>query len=390
MYILICKQSKSYRVIVLIIYRSVRLTFLFFALALACAASFSAIAADVSADAAALLDADTGRVLWSKNGSNRLPMASTTKIMTALITIENCTPDDELTVSEASTRVEGSSMYLTPGEKLTVREALYGLMLNSGNDAALALAKHTAGSVDGFVVLMNRKCGELGLKDTSFANPNGLDGDGHFTTAAELGRITSEAMKHPEFCEIAASKTYQSGGRFMQNHNKLLWNYDGCVGVKTGFTKKSGRCLVSAAERDGTCLIAVTLNAPNDWSDHKKLLDYGFENYVSVKLCDESETFANVHVVSGVHDTASVRPNESLSVLVSKEDAIGITSRVTLPGFVYAPAVSGGQVGKLEFFLYGKPVASTELVFGSDVGEIIIPESNFREKMGKLFNFVAG
>ncbi len=237
----------------------------------------------VSAQGAVVLDGDSGQVLFEQNGDEILPMASTTKIMTALVAIEMGDLDRVYQVKDAYTRTEGSSMYLKPGEKLTIRETLYGLLLMSGNDAALAIAGECGGT-EIFVAAMNQKAEELGLINTHFENPSGLDAETHHTTARELAKLAAYAMKNPQFAEIVGTKNYTGNGRSMVNHNKLLQLYPDAVGIKTGFTKKCGRCLVSAARRNGRTLICVTLNDPNDWQDHMDLYESCFP-FISQSRC---------------------------------------------------------------------------------------------------------
>ena len=231
-------------------------------------------AVQLSAASAILMDADSGEVLYEKDAARRMRIASTTKIMTALVVLEHARLTDTITVTNDH-MVEGSSMYLKPGETVTVEELLYGLMLCSGNDAALALAD-CCGGLEVFVAAMNDKAAALGMTDTSFANPNGLDDENHYSTARDMAVLAAYAAQDPTFRRICSTRTATVGGRTMTNHNKLLWRYDGCIGVKTGYTRHAGRILVSAAERGESQLIAVTLADPDDWRDHAALLDYGF------------------------------------------------------------------------------------------------------------------
>ena len=231
-------------------------------------------ALQVSASSAVLMDADSGVLFYEKDAGRRMGIASTTKIMTALVALERAKLTDTITVT-ASHMVEGSSMYLKPGETVTVEELLYGLMLCSGNDAALALAD-CCGGLDAFVQAMNEKAAALGMKDTSFANPNGLDDENHYSTARDMAVLAAYAAEDPTFRRICSTKTATVGGRSMTNHNKLLRQIEGCIGMKTGYTKAAGRTLVSCAERDGRCLVAVTLCDGNDWADHKALYEQGF------------------------------------------------------------------------------------------------------------------
>lgn len=231
-------------------------------------------ALEVSATAAVLMDADMGQVLYEKNGDRQMLIASTTKIMTALVVLEHAAPDDVITVTP-NHMAEGSSMYLRAGETVRVEELLYGLLLCSGNDAALALTE-CAGGLTPFVALMNEKAAALGMAHTSFANPNGLDADGHYSTARDMAVLAAAAVENPTFRRICSSRSVTIGQRTMENHNRLLRQVEGCVGLKTGYTQAAGRTLVSCTEQDGCRLVAVTLQDGNDWADHAALYDYGF------------------------------------------------------------------------------------------------------------------
>lgn len=231
-------------------------------------------ALEVSATAAVLMDADMGQVLYEKNGDRQMLIASTTKIMTALVVLEHAAPDDVITVTPDH-MAEGSSMYLRAGETVRVEELLYGLLLCSGNDAALALTE-CAGGLTPFVALMNEKAAALGMAHTSFANPNGLDADGHYSTARDMAVLAAAAVENPTFRRICSSRSVTIGQRTMENHNRLLRQVEGCIGLKTGYTRAAGRTLVSCTERDGCRLVAVTLQDGNDWADHAALYDYGF------------------------------------------------------------------------------------------------------------------
>ena len=231
-------------------------------------------AVEVSATACVLMDADTGLVLYRKNEDQRMLIASVTKLMTALVVLEQGEVDETVTVTAAH-MAEGSSMYLRVGEKLTLEELLYGLLLCSGNDAALALTE-CAGGVEPFVALMNEKAAALGMENTHFANPNGLDDEEHYSTAYDMALLACAAANEPTLRRIASTRTAAIGGRTLTNHNKLLSRMDGCIGLKTGYTKAAGRTLVSCAEREGHRLVAVTLRDGNDWNDHEMLYDRGF------------------------------------------------------------------------------------------------------------------
>lgn len=254
-----------------------------------------ALSEAVSARSAVLIDASSGAVLFEKNSSERLPMASTTKIMTALIILEKMQLDEVVSVPKEAILVEGSSIYLCENEEITVETLLYGLLLESGNDAAHTLAVACSGSIEAFADEMNKKATRLGLQNTSFKNPHGLTAEGHYTTAYELARITAEAMKNPVFCKIVSTQKMLAPSldgeltRLFLNHNKLLKYYDGAVGVKTGYTEAAGRCLVSAAEKNGMRFIAVTLNDRDDWDDHCNILNFAFENFKTIEIAEQNE-----------------------------------------------------------------------------------------------------
>ena len=307
-----------------------------------------------SALSAILIEASTGDAVFAQNAEARLPMASTTKIMTALVALESCPLDDTVTVPPEAVGVEGSSIYLTEGERLSFEDLLYALLLESANDAAVAIAVHAAGSVEDFVARMNEKALALGLEDTHFANPHGLDDDAHYTTARELSLIARAAMENPDFRTITATTKRviplqgDAGARLLINHNKMLWQYDGAIGGKTGFTKTSGRCLLSVAERGGVTLIAVTLKAPDDWRDHTAMLDYGFSVYESATLCEAEAYNAPLSLQSGTQTYVTVT-NKAAVTLPLRRDHGDIVCTVELPHLAFAPVTAGQTVGRLVF-----------------------------------------
>lgn len=308
----------------------------------------------VSAKAAILIDADSGQVLYAKNEETRLPMASTTKIMTALCAVELADADTVIEVDPAAVGIEGSSVYLYEHERLTLAQLLYALLLESANDAATAIAIGVCGSVEAFAEHMNERARALGLINTHFENPHGLDGETHYTTAHDLALITREVLRHPLLRTIVATRKItiplngSEGTRLLQNHNKLLRSYEGAIGVKTGFTKRSGRCLVSAAERGGLTLIAVTLCAPDDWSDHTRMLDAGFEALERVTLCARGGFASLVPVTGGREGYVMVQNATDLSVTLPRERG-SMLCTVELPHFLYADVESGTAVGQLVF-----------------------------------------
>ncbi len=329
----------------------------------------TASALEVSAKAAVVICGDTGEVIYSKNAEQRLPMASTTKIMTGLLLCEYGNLDREITVTDEMVLVEGSSMGLLCGDKVTLHDLLYGLMLASGNDAANTIAIVMAGSVHDFAELMNNKAKEIGLKNTNFVTPSGLDDENHYTTAYDLALLTKYALNNSDFATAVSSKSavLNYGNppyrRTLTNHNKLLKSFDGCVGVKTGFTKKSGRCLVSAARRDGKLVIAVTLNAPNDWQDHKNMLEYGLSKIIQTEISPKKTEY-NLPVISGVQDSINVKIEPFLLNSIQSE---GFTCEVYLPQYIFAPVKKGEVVGKAVYKQNGEIVFEREITLNEGV-----------------------
>lgn len=322
----------------------------------------------ISAAAYTVINGDNGELIESSNGDTRLPMASTTKIMTALLLCEHGDFDREITVSADMLKVEGSSMGLLAGDKVTLHDLLYGMMLASGNDAANVTAITIGGSVGGFVEMMNKRAEEMGLKDTHFVTPSGLDADGHYTTAKELAIIAMNAMKNEEFAKAAssASAVLNYGNppyrRSLSNHNRLLKYFDGAVGVKTGFTKKSGRCLVSAARRDGKLVIAVTLNDPNDWKDHEQLLESGLNAIHQTDYKYDGEL--RVPVINGKSNELKIELEPYTVNTVSDSE---INGQIKLPKFIYAPVKSGDVIGEIEYFSGDTAVGKSDIISDCDI-----------------------
>ena len=314
----------------------------------------AADAPSLSAKCAVLLDAQSGRVLYEKNADEKSLIASTTKIMTGLLVCEYGHLDDEFSVPAQAVGVEGSSMYLKAGETVTLRALLYGMMLRSGNDAALALAIRIAGSAEAFAAQMNARAAELGLRSTHFANPHGLDSEENYATARDLAVLTRAALQNGTFRTVVSTKTVTAANRCLTNHNKLLWRYDGAIGVKTGYTKKAGRILVSAAERDGRTLIAVTLNDPDDWRDHVRLLDYGFSQYARRTFAAASQIVGSICVAGGEAPTAALVVREALCYPLLPGERAQL--RLHVPAIVHAP-VTAGQAGTLELLVDGERAA---------------------------------
>ena len=317
---------------------------------------------DCSAKAMILYEPRTGTVIAEHNADDCLLIASTTKIMTAMIVLEHASLQEIVRPTPAQVAVEGSSMYLRAGEDYTVEELLYGLLLASGNDAALALAEHTAGSVDAFAALMNAKCAELGLNHTHFTNPHGLDDDAHYSSARDLAVITSAAMEHADFCRIFSTERANVHGTCLVNHNKLLSEYDGCLGGKTGYTKAAGRVLVSCAEREGLRLICVTISDPDDWNDHRRAYDEAFSAYRFLLL--PAPEWNTVPVLSGTARQVLISCSRP-GVLLRADETFSVSAE--LPRFVFAPVRSGEPVGRVTVLINGSAAFSEPLLAAAEV-----------------------
>lgn len=323
-------------------------------------------ALSVSADCAVLMDASDGQVLFAQNAAKRHAIASTTKIMTALVALENTALEDEITVPCEAVGVEGSSIYLYQGERLTMEQLLYALLLESANDAATAIAIAVSGSIDAFADAMNQKAQALSLQNTHFTNPHGLSAQEHYSSAQDLAILTAYALKNETFAKIVGTYRTQiplkngEGVRLLINHNKLLKSYSGMLGVKTGYTKESGRCLVTAAERDGLRLIAVTLDDPCDWTDHRTMLDYGFSNYECVQLARVQDCSVCLPVVGGKENSITITNQQALSLTLRRErDPISCT--VLAQRFLYAPVVQNARIGTAVYYCGSEKIAELPL-----------------------------
>jgi D-alanyl-D-alanine carboxypeptidase (penicillin-binding protein 5/6) len=307
------------------------------------------------------MDAGSGRVVYAKNPHAERSIASITKLMTALVASEQSDDLDEpVTVDSRAVGTEGSSMYLDYNEELPLRHLLYGLLLRSGNDAAVAIAIHIAGDVEVFAELMNQKAADLGLQHSHFANPNGLEVEGHYSSAYDMALIARAVLADPVLAEIVATKSITLGERYMENHNKLLSRYEGCIGLKTGYTKAAGRTLVSAAQRMGTTFIAVTLCDPNDWDDHTALLDYAFANYHSHLLARGGKALATVAVEGSLARAVPVVTASEVRYPLTDDEVP--TVRIRLPARLKAPVLQGEVVGALVYSLDGKEIGRTDLI----------------------------
>lgn len=335
----------------------------------------------VSAGSAILQDAQTGRVLYEKAADKQSLIASTTKIMTALLICEQTNVLDRVRIPKEAVGIEGSSMYLKEGEILTVQDLLYGLMLHSGNDAAVALAIYCSGTVEGFADQMNDKARRLGMSSTHFENPNGLDSPGHYSTARDMAILATYAMENPIFAKTVSTKNVKVGERYLQNHNKLLWMLDGADGVKTGFTKAAGRILVSSCTRQGRRLICVTMNDRDDWNDHKSLMEKGFSDFTVQQIISVGECLGNLSVISGEAESVELLAKEDFSYALRPDEKPQII--LSQPGFVYAPVAQGQPAGFAYVCLNGKTVGKIPLIYGKTIEKETIKEPSLWEKLWK-------
>ena len=335
-----------------------------------------------SAQCAILLDARTGRVLYEKNADKQSLIASTTKIMTALVVCEQCNVLDRMRIPKEAVGIEGSSMYLQEGEVLTIQELLYGLMLRSGNDAAVALAIYCGGTVEGFAELMNDKARALGMKNSHFVNPNGLDAPGHYSTARDLGILAAYAMENPIFARTVSTKTVNIGSRSLRNHNKLLWQVEGADGVKTGYTKAAGRILVSSAMRQGRRLIAVTIHDPNDWADHAAMLNEGFSRYRVKEIVRAGDCLGTVQIAGGQAGAVHLLADGDFSYSLADDEDVTIV--LPQPGFVYAPVASGQAAGFAHFMVAGQSVGKVPLIYGETIEQTPEEETQWWQRIFSL------
>lgn len=345
----------------------------------------------VSGQAAILMEQSSGRVLYSKNEHQPLKIASITKIMTAILAIESGKLDETVTVSKRAEGTEGSSLYLVAGEKLTLRDLVYGLMLRSGNDAAIAIAEHVGGSVEGFVFLMNEKAEEIGMSNTLFRNPHGLDTDeDHLSSAYDMALLTQYAMGNEEYRDISSTKDYRSKGdkvRVFHNKNRLLTEkYSYSTGGKTGYTKLAKRTLVSTASKDGLDLIAVTLNAPDDWDDHMHMFNWGFEHYSLERLVSKGKLKSKV---DPFYEGNLYVPYEVVYPLTTEEKS-QLQSALTLKNPPKRGKFTDQEllepIGKLAFTVDGKTIESIPLYYQAQEEEHV----SLFQKIGRLLTFIIG
>lgn len=270
-------------------------------------------------------------------------------------------------------------MYLQEGEVLTLQELLYGLMLHSGNDAAVALAIYCGGTVEGFAELMNDKARALGMHNTHFENPNGLDSPGHYSTAADLAILAAYAMENPIFHKTVSTKNITIGQRYLRNHNKLLWQVEGAEGVKTGYTRAAGRILVSSAARDGRRLIAVTINAPDDWNDHAALLNRGFSDYSSRRILCAGDSVGTVEIAGGQQGAVELVAAQDFDYALTRDEQVELV--IPGPGFVYAPVAQGADAGFAHVCIDGKSVGKVPLSYGATIEKTAEEKKSWGERL---------
>jgi D-alanyl-D-alanine carboxypeptidase (penicillin-binding protein 5/6) len=346
---------------------------------------------DLQAKSAVLIDENSGRVIYAKNANERLPQASTTKMMTALLVIENGDLDKEVKISKHAAETGESSIWLEEGEILTREHLLYALMLASANDAAVALAESVAGSEEKFVDLMNERARMLNLKNTHFANPHGLDTDGHYSSAHDLALLARAGLANDLFSRVVVTRERSvpwSGHpweRYLYNRNQLLYNYQGARGVKTGYTSRAGLCLVGAAQRGDIKLISAVMNSPNIYDETQKLLDYGFNNLESA-VFEEAEQVPNIKLNNGIEPAVGVRPNKDAVVAVFPEEKEQLSFVVDLPEELDAPVNKGDVVGKGKVLLDGKELVEIDYLAQDTVPKKPPIWTRFFNWLKSLFN----
>lgn len=323
----------------------------------------------LNARAYLLMDAVTGRILIEKNSQMRLPMASTTKIMTAIVALEKGDLSSKVTVSRMAASIGGSSFHLIVGETMSLENLLYGLLLPSGNDAAIAIAEHIGGDVETFVEMMNQKAREIGAENTSFKNPHGLDEPGHYTTARDLALITRYALNIPKFKEIVSTKdiVINEGKypRHIYNTNRLLRISDNIDGVKTGYTGKAGKCLVATAQKNGFRLISIVLGAQDHFSTSLRLINYGFDNYELKKLASKDSVYAAVPVKGGIVKKAVAVAGEDVTLPLSEKEKVRIN--ISVPPFIQAPVYKNQVLGEIQIYVDSTLIYSAPLVSIYDI-----------------------
>lgn len=326
-----------------------------------------------SAKSAVVIESSTGRVLYGHHQNQKLAMASTTKIMTAITAIENCQDlDEKFEISPKAVGISGTSLYLRQGDVYSTRDLLYGLMLISGNDCSVAIAEHVGGSTSEFVTMMNETAKKIGATNSHFANTHGLDADGHYTTAYDLAKITAYALENDTFREIVGTKNIkitngEGENRYLKNKNKLLFTLEGCIGVKTGFTDDAGRCLVSAIEKDGMRLVCVVLNCGPMFEESANLLTTCSQNYKLYDLTKFYDFDKTIEVVNGKDASAQIGTKEKFVYPLTENEVKKLKFVYEYPKCVEAPLKEGSQIGKVEIFLNNDLLFSEKIFTIEDI-----------------------
>jgi D-alanyl-D-alanine carboxypeptidase (penicillin-binding protein 5/6) len=345
--------------------------------------ALAAEAPAVSAASAVLLDAGSGRVLYAKDQDQPRAIASITKLMTALVAAEYF--DDwsqAITIKQEWTGIEGTSLYLEAGEELRVETLLYGLLLHSGNDGAMALAGAAAGDIDTFVAWMNQRAADLGMTGTHFSDPSGLGDEDHYSTALDMARLGAAVLENDRLAQIVATRSITLEGRSLTNHNKLLWQYPGCTGMKTGYTRQAGRTLVSSAEKDGQTLVCVTLNDPNDWADHAALLDYGFQAYPQAVAVEAGQVLGQVPLTGSLKRQVGAVARDTIAYPLQAGEEIRL--EVILPETVAAPVVQGQVAGEVIAWVGEREIGRSYLVWQAAAPRDVSP----RAPVSSLWDFL--
>lgn len=318
----------------------------------------------ITAESAIVIDLKTGRVLYEKNSEKQLPMASTTKILTALVAIENSDLDDLVKISDETTNIEGSSIYLKAGEAMTLKDLLYGLMLCSGNDAACTIAKYIGeGSIEDFIEKMNQKASEIGAYNSSFKNPHGLHDPNHYTTAYDLALIAQEAMKNNVFKQIVGTKLWiaeREGDRYkyFYNKNKVLSQYTGGTGVKIGYTRAAGRCLVASGKKENMEVICVVLNDSNWFNDAYRLMDYAFDKYEPFKVINKNQIFKTIDIKNGTKSCTKIIAAKDVIIPLTELEQREVSILFSLEDQLVAPINRKEKIGLAKIYL-GKQILDT-------------------------------
>ncbi|EEL23863.1 D-alanyl-D-alanine carboxypeptidase [Bacillus cereus Rock1-3] len=348
--------------------------------------TYAKMNSNVSARNAVLMEQSSGRVLYGKAEHEPQKIASITKIMTALLAAESGKMKEMVSVSNEAVRVEGSAIYLKPGQKVKLEDLVYGLMLRSGNDAAQVIAENVGGSIEGFVYLMNEKAKQIGMKDTHFSNPHGLDGDGsHYSSAYDMALLTKYAMGNETFKKIFGTKTYKSNSwdyPWKNKHKLVTSYYEFATGGKTGFTKKAGRTLVTTASKDGLDLIVVTLSASSDWDDHMNLFDKGFERFKQTKVLGQG-ALAEINEKKYANH---VYTKNSFSVPLTEEEKKNVVLKVELDKS--AKLTDGVKVGKTDIYVGNEKVGERNLFYSKR--KLVAATGMYWNNVKEIFSYMIG